>query len=651
MKIDDQGGQVKGTWNVFIPNDIKSGTFKIIQIKHRIKAENIYSFICIHNTNLHNISLDNARGYMIMCDFNNEGAWHLCFVYKLSTIGSVLFKWRGCVNGNGVPLFFYSTLREYIENFESNFSPEIVPGLPVQSFFVNIIFNRTLQVPNYMYMNDTLHKYNVIDGCVDQSVVGPDKMFIPALKWAETTFAPFYYDMTIGWKELFKTKIRPSWTDRDKNFEGNTKTTYDAVFVPSFKYKEKPFKCMAFASPKIHPHAHKYDLPKQWTMRTVFEYNYEDKLPQFVKLSSLYEESSKFAISMDVRLAYEGTNLRVFLIDTLKEWKLLLKNQIGINQRIIKYGKGYEAIIAETNKDPITLPGIYVSGWTEFSQSVKLQVGKDVGYTFSQDVYKVINNGFGSRRCSKCVGINQYFGPRSNSRACQTPVVGPKQTDKQQYYRTTWSKHACESLRVYLESTVRKLPVEENMALLAYNYSKFIGFDTCDKLIYTSGKPNGVFSFGNETHDDAKDFVDEDNKIGYIKELDTLDSGSDAVNEIKKYIKKMINHRNKLPMPTTCAYLHCWEDQESCRVEVEEIPYHYFDYPQFGIMKRIGHEQTHWMLPGLFYHRTNLCIILRKGIIFFRQHSKIRKFTIIAWGRSGGTAESKRNASNRHRQN
>ena len=124
--------------------------------------------------------------------------------------------------------------------------------------------------------------------------------------WAPTKINSYFSNITIGWKELFETNMTTSWMDKDKSFDNQDKTPYDIIFVPSFKNSDNPYKYMAFASPVEHPHAEKYDLPKNWTMRSTLEYNYGEKLPHYVKLSSLYKESSSFEISMNMRLTYEG---------------------------------------------------------------------------------------------------------------------------------------------------------------------------------------------------------------------------------------------------------------------------------------------------------------------------------------------------------
>ena len=635
------GGSVKGSWTIFKPSNHDYGVFKKITTRQRINNDAMDNFVCIHNTNLHEINFNDAKGYLLMCcNEQIKNDWRLCFVYKLSMFGSILFQWKGTSNTNGVPSFFYYNLEDYINNFESNFDMISFQSIPRQSYFVNIIFKKELTVPSFMHRNGGFPKVNTFDGCYDQNVSGPCKLFIPRLTLQDNE------------KHFSESKMDnqfhclPSWKELNHVKNGKNQL-HDIIFVPIFKYQDKPHRCMAFASPFEHTNSKKLGLPKNWVIRNIIEYEFIETLPEQISIQSFHNDISEFAISMEQRLTYEGDFLRVFFIKTLKDWKKLLKVPFDSNQKLVKYGKGHEAILTTSDKDPIEIPGAYVSGWNSFHESSDKCLSSVINYQFGATMHKIIRNGHGGRKRSRNEGVNHYMGYRSNKRACKSPAVGPNQTDKQQYFREIWAKNGQEVLRLYLESTVRELPVQSNMKDISFNYSAFIGFDTCDKLIWTSGKPDDVFSFSNETHVDSKDFVDKDNKISFIQELDSCAMGSKFIELIKDHIRKIFDLTGELPMPTTCAYLHCWDNDKDMEDRVVGQPFHYFDYPQIGLMKKIGHENSHWMLPSTFYHRTTLCIVVHNGIVFLKQHRILKPLMIIAWGRSGGSAESSRNAKNR----
>ena len=640
-------GSVKGTWTVFKLISA-NGIFKKTELKNRLHPNAVTTFLCLHNTNLHQIELNETKGYFLMYYNESEKTWKLCFAFDLSKTGSVIFEWKGLLSIDGIPAFLKLNLTRYLSNLESHFKPKQIDSLPIPCYFVNLVFNPRIQYYSFMHRDGVFPQLNRLDGCFDQSMNGPCCIFIPRLTWQDRQDTRSIEEIIASQSMLPKTREQLCWKKLDNDKERIS--LYDVVFVPTFKLGHyEPYKCMAVVCPcDLDNSKGQAELPTNWKFQTIIEYEYNEKLPDCIPLNSFREVAWKFAISMEQRLAYEGSNLRIMLITTQRDWNDLIGDPFEDNQKLIKYGKGREVIIATSRKDPIHIPGVYVSGWSEFEQNVKKDL-KDlgVGYDFCATMYSIVKSGYKNRLRSKCNGVNQFYGFRSGSRASMTPATGPRKTSKQQYFRQSWANKGTESIRLYLESTVRNLPVQPNMEKLAYTYCAFIGFDTCDKLIWTSGIPNGVFSFSNETHCDDYDFVDKRISPDYVDELKTATFGSEVLAIIKKYIERTISYANKIPMPTTCAYLHCWEGSIAENDNDQGCPSQYFDYPRLGLMKKINHENTHWMLPGLIDHRTTLCVVVKNGIVYLKQHPDIKKFTILAWGRSGGSPESRRNAANR----
>ena len=60
--------------------------------------------------------------------------------------------------------------------------------------------------------------------------------------------------------------------------------------------------------------------------------------------------------------------------------------------------------------------------------------------------------------------------------------------------------------------------------------------------------------------------------------------------------------------------------------------YQYFDYPNFGICKRIVHGSGHWMMASTFFHRTSVCVIHWNDSLFWKYHDKAPDFNLFAWG-------------------
>ena len=645
---------VKGSWFVFYLKD-NYGNFEKATIKQRIKGNEIDKFLCLHNTNLQNVYHSKGKGFLLMKYDNRIRSWRLCFVFKLSKHGAILYEWKGKMNECGFPMFLYRTLREYIEMFETNFVKIIYPGLPDKCYFINIIFNNDINPPSFMHERRSFPVVNNIDGCIDQSRDGPCQLFIPtlleekSLQTMQTTLNS-RKRLYVQYFDDFDESNESHWTQIPTAGVCHEEKPFDVIFVPIFKYKSPPHKSMLIVAPEIHKKTFQQKLPKNWAIQNVAEYEFGEKLPNTMKTESFFQDVSSFATCVEQRLVHDGPNMRLFLINSEKEWKQLLNNKIENDQMHLKYGRGYEAILLTSCKDPIHLPGIYVSGWCGFADKDKASIIKTVDYDFCRSVHEVFNIGHGPRLISKCDGVNLYLGERSNSRACMNPAVGPKQTQKQQYHRQSWSRDGDEAFRAYLETQVRKLPIKTSMSILAHAYSSFIGFKTCDKVIWTSGKPGGVFSFSNESHRDAKDFVDKTNKDDYLAELKEYSLNLNADISIIKHIRNIIDFKQEIPMPTTCVYLHCWRDKVTGNEDKRKgIVFQYFDYSCIGVSKRIGNEHTHWMLPGLIDHRTTKCIVVSEGIIYTINHEDIEEFSLIAWGSSGGSAESRKNAAKRRK--
>ena len=642
-------GKVKGSWTMFQLND-GDGNFSKINFNHRINTHSIDSFACLHNTNLQEINFSNSRGTLMMVYNSTINTWKLCFSYKLSLKGSVVYEWKGDVSEKGIPKFFYNDMTTYLRKFKHHFLKITYETIPDKSYFVNLIFKDKSSIPSYMHLSGGFPDTNKIDNCFDQSERGPCKLLIPTMA---TTDKIGNNDLELRWKTNITESIVEENLVNSKSWKipkNNTKDSqiYDIVFVPSFKQVRPSHKCMGVTSPFDHVMTKRLMLPSQWRIKHVVEYDYKEKIPEQMDCGEFVSNFFSIALSIDQRLVHEGKRLRIFLITTQKEWKHLMYSEFERDQRHLKYGRGWEAIICTSAKDPIDIPGVYVSGWNEFSEDLKKEMTQDVDYNFGCKMHNIVKDGHGNRLCSKCKGVNHYLGQRSTARSGKNPAVGPKKIDKQQYCRKQWIHKEDEATRLYLESTVRNLPVIPSMYDIAHTYSAFVGYNTCDKLIYTSGKPNGNFSFSNESHFDIRDFIDRKVETDYLNELHDYASMDTANDNICNHINRIVDFKQKIPMPTTCAYLFCCSEiNESENKIQDDNVYQYFDYCQLGLGKRLWHKTVHWMLPELIEHRTNLCLVVKEGVVYTRNCSNLAGLMIIAWGKSGGNPESRRNASNR----
>ena len=104
---------------------------------------------------------------------------------------------------------------------------------------------------------------------------------------------------------------------------------------------------------------------------------------------------------------------------------------------------------------------------------------------------KILNNslgtGYGQRECTKHKGLQAYFGPRYCYRPLMNPNYGKGEIKyKVDYYRQTYSNP---------EQLLMSCPKVNNTAREALditrsinsNYMEFVGYNTCSKVIWTSG--------------------------------------------------------------------------------------------------------------------------------------------------------------------
>ena len=138
---------------------------------------------------------------------------------------------------------------------------------------------------------------------------------------------------------------------------------------------------------------------------------------------------------------------------------------------------------------------------------------------FTDAVERSIGRGFGDRSCAPCIGVNAYFGHHYNRRVIDRPETKPgtrfldhygRQTDKYQEFLPICQK------KIY-EQACRVRDVTKTMN---NNYMEFIGYKTCDRIIWTQGMNQSVrktknlghqkqksISFANKLHIDKCDIV------------------------------------------------------------------------------------------------------------------------------------------------
>ena len=95
---------------------------------------------------------------------------------------------------------------------------------------------------------------------------------------------------------------------------------------------------------------------------------------------------------------------------------------------------------------------------------------------------------FGYREREHSMVVNDYFGPWRKNRLHATPDYGPRKYKLEvDYYRQTYcSPEKVARIREKLEKSGQE--VMYSSKCLNYNYIEFVSYETCDKLIWTSGE-------------------------------------------------------------------------------------------------------------------------------------------------------------------
>ena len=295
-------------------------------------------------------------------------------------------------------------------------------------------------------------------------------------------------------------------------------------------------------------------LPKDWTLQWLANFDHNVNIPTDYDEASFKAECFSFATSMEQRLVYHGDNLYVFLVSDKDEWNELISGGVHV-----KFGAQHEAVLSKTKSSPMDIVGIHVSGWKKLDDDTLTCIDSDIDFKFGEELYYILGTGFGSRPCSRSKAVNIYFGGRSSSQASPSPGIGPKKTGEHQYFRSIWAKGGKELQRLFLEKSIKRLPVIPQMLDLAFNYNSFIGTGICDKTIWTQGIPGSYFSFCNETHKDHRDFIAPELVEFWQTELSQVDPNLHHAAAVSNKIQRVKEVLGGFPLPTTCAYLHAWE--------------------------------------------------------------------------------------------
>ena len=179
-----------------------------------------------------------------------------------------------------------------------------------------------------------------------------------------------------------------------------------------------------------------------------------------------------------------------------------------------------------TNLPNVMLPGVCVSMWRNSAHM------NYVSMEFTTAIEKSFGRGFGDRSCAPCLGVNGYFGHHCSKRVISRPETKPgtrvmdhygRQTDKFQENVPLCQKFIYSQARAVLQIT----------RTMNDNYMQFIGYDTCNRIIWTQGinhinkqeNLNGhanqrCIGFANKLHIDKCDLIKKEISDQWFKWLE-----------------------------------------------------------------------------------------------------------------------------------
>ena len=292
------------------------------------------------------------------------------------------------------------------------------------------------------------------------------------------------------------------------------------------------------------------------------------------------------------------------------------------------------------------LKGVTVSMWTKHNFESKITLD-DV-----KNLNNALGSGYGQRYCTKNIGLQAFFGPRYSHRPLMNPNYGEGPTKfSMDYYRQTFSNP-----EILLQTRPKIIhAAKEALNVTRFinsNYMEFVGYNTCKKVIWTSGyverkkttinsrneiketkkkKNYCPFGFANTPHKDMKDKVHEKTVSLDMQNLNKLKQGS-----VTDYINR-IQARYGIGIPTTCGYQYCGDTTD---MHIEAM------FAVLIFAQDIVHNSVHHFLAWTFPHFTPVVRVDSDLIYVFNNNTDI-DFILAAWGTSGGNEESRMTASDR----
>ena len=263
-----------------------------------------------------------------------------------------------------------------------------------------------------------------------------------------------------------------------------------------------------------------------------------------------------------------------------------------------------------------------------------------------QLIHDVYGKGTTRKRCNHR-GFCTYRGHRNTNRSHPGPFVDGDNIMNHQYFQQTQQTDNLSQL--FAEKKVNDLgDLATNFLETEYPSIKKVINNCCDKSILTSGCPLEYSKRDMQSNRISIKKNKQTNWLGFCcsNHIDSCDSiqHNKAMSQLYKerchslYMKTL--ETNIGPgMPTTCQYLHVWDNKALSK---EYIVHSYFIYNGLGIAQSLFDGCGFTFLGYAFSHCTSLCYLehISNNSIILRNNPNI--FSLLAWGKSGGLKDALR---------
>ena len=667
-----KAGSVKGTTFIFT-FDSKSNnvSFKKFRISsEKISISKYPNVVAIQTLQFQKTSWK-LSGHA--CMVNQKGIWKLFFVHDSSTFhnGQILgYMYNGDIVASK-DLISYSISKEnnkfyWVNLLPEKFSANSLPDLKYPISIGNGCYygNHTpsrIQLPscNSEYQQNLVMAQKIVN-------VGKSKTQTSTTTTEKTNSNNVYVNTQLNNIKRAKSRLKPHKHGgrttipifRTKKTDGihyltifqpdNYDVDYKKFLDSSTLYIAAPYndKGMNIANHpfrKMHYALIHYSNVQILQELTKKEYN--DTLDRVGVLKfSLYQptidQPTRFCIVNKKEFDYMTANPKLYSWDAVKPMDDKKQHCCELKMVGGDDGDDPKFLYGITDLPHVMLPGICVSMW-KYSKEIQ-----DVSLDFINTIEKCFGRGFGDRSCAPCLGVNSYFGHHYNKRVIDRPETQPgtrfhdhygRQTDKYQEMIPICQK--------YIYAQARR--VREEAQKMNNNYMLFVGYDTCDRIIWTQGinhngklvNNNGnqnqrCISFANKFHIDKCDIIKNETTKKWFDWLNQLKNTTCKDEERKMSASHVIGKFKELEttfgigLPTTCGYSHVTAD-ESNIVEINS------SFIQMNFAMKIFNSSMHHMYAWTFPHATALTIAVTSDskVLVHSGGSQEYSVNVAAWGK------------------